>query len=79
LQRVKYSSIETRSSLKYVETRDKVTAIIQKITLIFTSFKTSNLALSNLGVEEEPSSETLVFPYQFTQYHPKRSFEDEFN
>jgi hypothetical protein len=32
-----------------------------------------------LGVEEEPSSEMLVFPYQFTQYYPKRSFEDEFN
>ena len=65
--------------MKYMETRDKATAIIQKTTLIFTSFKTSSLAPRILGVEEEPSSELLVFPYQFTRYYPKRSFEDEFN
>jgi hypothetical protein len=65
--------------VKYVETRDKATATIQKTTLIFTSFKTWSLALRILGVEEEPSSETLVFPYQFTWYYPKRSFENEFN
>jgi hypothetical protein len=61
------------------ENRDIATAIIQKITLIFASIKTSNLALRILGVEEKPSSKTLVFPYQFTQYYSKRNFEVELN
>jgi hypothetical protein len=61
--------------VKYVETRDKATAIIQKTTLNFTAFKTSKLALRILDVEEEPFSETLVFPYQFTRYYPKEVLE----
>jgi hypothetical protein len=43
-------------SVKYMETRDKATGIIQKTTLNFSAFKTSNLALRILGVEEEPFS-----------------------
>jgi hypothetical protein len=67
--------------VRYVETRDKATAIIQKTTgtLNFTAFKTSKLALRILGVEEELFSETLVFLYQFTWNYPKRSFGDDFN
>jgi hypothetical protein len=81
LQCVKYWSVKTRSFCEICGNQNKATGIIQKITgtLNFTTFKTLNLALRILGVEEEPFSETLVFLYKFTWNYPKRSVGDDFN